>query len=121
MPLIRFVANRFLSFFDRIVLGLKLTEFHTGFRIYGRELLEKVPFKNNSNDYLFSFQIIAQAAYFNMPVAEVPVEADYNNEHTSHSLDGASIYAINTFFILGQFILAKLGFYHNKIFPKRNK
>lgn len=116
MPLIRFVANRFLSFFDRIVLGLPLTEFHTGFRIYGRKLLENVPYKNNANDYVFSFQIIAQAAYYGAPVAEVPVEADYKGEHTSHKLTGAAVYAITTFFILGQYILAKLGIRYNKIF-----
>ncbi len=118
MPLIRFIANRFLSFFDRIVLGLPLTEFHTGFRIYGRKLLENVPYESNSNDYLFSFQIIAQAAYYNMPVREVPVEADYKSEHTSHSIKGATLYALQTFVILSQFMLAKIGIY-NKIFNKR--
>lgn len=116
MPLIRFVANRFLSFFDRNILGLKLTEFHTGFRIYGRKLLENVPYDANTNDYLFSFQIIAQAAYYKMPVREVPVEADYKSEHTSHSLNGAAWYAIRTFGVLGQFLSAKAGLYYNKVF-----
>lgn len=121
MPLIRFVANRFLSFFDRMILGLKLTEFHTGFRIYGRKLLEEAPYMKNSNDYLFSFQIIAQAAYYKVPVCEVPVEADYNSEHTSHALSGAAVYAMQTFIILGQFILAKMGISYSKTFPKRSK
>lgn len=118
MPLIRFVANRFLSFFDRIVLGLNLTEFHTGFRIYGRRLLEKAPYEANTNDYLFSFQIIAQAAYYGLVVKEVPVEADYKGEHTSHALKGAAWYAIRTFGVLAQFLLAKFGIYHNKVFKK---
>jgi len=118
MPLIRYIANRFLTFFDKIVLQLPLTEFHTGFRIYGRKLLEKVPYDANSNDYLFSFQIIAQAAYYGLPVQEVPVEADYKAEHTSHSLKGASVYAIQTFGILTQFLLAKTGLYYNKVFKR---
>jgi glycosyltransferase involved in cell wall biosynthesis len=118
MPLIRFAANIFLSFFDRLVLRLPLTEFHTGFRIYGRQLLQTVPFETNSNDYLFSFEIIAQAAYYNLPVAEVPVEADYNAEHTSHALVGAAIYAMQTFLILGQFILARAGLSYYRLFPK---
>lgn len=121
MPLIRFTANRFLSFFDRLVLKLPLTEFHTGFRIYGRKLLERVPWEINSNDYLFSFQIIAQAAYFRMPVAEVPVEADYNSEHTSHALSGAAIYAMQTFLILAQFIIARMGLKYFRIFPRLKK
>ncbi|MBS3082064.1 glycosyltransferase family 2 protein [Candidatus Pacearchaeota archaeon] len=118
MPLIRFLANRGLSFFDRLVLGLKLTEFHTGFRIYGRKLLEKVPYDSNTNDYLFSFQIIAQAAYYKMPVGEVLVEADYHSDHTSHSIKGASWYAIRTFGVLTQFILAKAGIAYNKVFKR---
>jgi len=118
MPLIRFIANRFLSFFDRLILKLPLTEFHTGFRIYGRELLEKVPYEHNSDDYLFSFEIIAQAAYYKMPVREVEVEADYKSEHTSHSINGATVYAIKTFLILGQFLLAKSEIYSSKIFNK---
>jgi glycosyltransferase involved in cell wall biosynthesis len=120
MPLIRFVANRFLSFFDKLILQLPLTEFHTGFRIYGRHLLEKVPYESNTNDYLFSFQIIAQAAYYRMRVQEVPVEADYKAEHTSHSIKGASWYAIRSFGVLAQFVLARAGIAYNKVFKRKN-
>ena len=119
MPLIRFIANRFLSFFDKLILNLPLTEFHTGFRIYGKKLLEAAPYDANTNDYLFSFQIIAQAAYYKMPVQEVPVEADYKAEHTSHSIKGASWYAIRTFGVLTQFVLARTGLYYNKVFKRR--
>lgn len=119
MPLVRYLANITLSFFDRLVLRLPFTEFHTGFRIYSRHFLEKVPWQKNSNGYLFSFQIIAQAAYVGVSVAEVPVEADYTTDHTSHSLRGASVYAIATFVILFQFILAKMGIYHSSLFPKQ--
>ena len=118
MPLIRFVANHFLSFFDRWVLKLPLTEFHTGFRIYSKKLIQTVPIENNSDDYLFSFQIIAQAAYHQLKVGEVPVEADYNSEHTSHKLTGAAAYAIKTFFELAAFVLAKKGWRYNSIYTK---
>lgn len=121
MPLIRFVANRGLSFIDRLVLRLPFTEFHTGFRIYSRQLLAKVPWEKNSNDYLFSFQIIAQAAYVNATVAEVPVEADYRGDHTSHSLKGASIYAIQTFGILFNYLLARWRISFSALFPARRK
>ncbi len=121
MSLIRFSANIFLSFFDRLVLNLPLTEFHTGFRIYSKDMLSRVPYESNANNYLFSFQIIAQAAYYDMTVAEVPVEADYHAAHTSHSLRGASVYAINTFFQLGHFLLAKAGIRYNAIFRNKSK
>lgn len=107
MPLIRYAANRFLSTIDRWVLRLPFTEYHTGFRIYSRSMLEKVSFLENSDDYLFSFQIIAQAAYAKCSTAEVPVEADYRGEHTSHELSGAFVYAFQTFHVLGQYTLAR--------------
>lgn len=119
MPLIRYYANIGLSFFDRIVLNLPLTEFHTGFRVYSKKLYETLPIIKNSNDYLFSFEVIAQAAYFNLKVAEVPVEADYLSEHTSHSILGASIYALKTFYILFLYLMAKFKIFYSPIFPKK--
>jgi len=119
MPLVRYLANRGLSTFDRLVLRLPLSEFHTGFRIYSRAFLSKVPWEDNSDDYLFSFQIIAQAAWAGVPVAEVPVEADYRGEHTSHSLRGASVYAVRTFEVLGEYLLAKAGVRFSRTFPNR--
>jgi len=120
MPLIRYLANRGLSFFDRVVLGLPFSEFHTGFRIYSRELLRRVPWEQNSDDYLFSFQIIAQAAYSGASVGEVPVEADYRGGHTSHSVRGASIYAFQTFGVLAQFLLARSRLRHSTLFPEHH-
>lgn len=118
MPLIRWTANRGLSLIDRAVLGLPFSEFHTGFRIYSRKLLERVAWEENADNYLFSFQIIAQAAYARARAAEVPVEADYRGDHTSHSLRGAAVYAVRTFEVLGQYVLARSGLYHPRIFPR---
>lgn len=118
MPWSRWLANQGLSYFDRLVLRLPLTEFHTGFRIYSRRLIETVPYSRNADDYLFSFQIIAQAAYFKMRVSEVPVEADYINAHTSHALMGAAVYAVRTFGTLGQYLLARRGVRNNMLFPR---
>lgn len=109
MPLVRYLANRGLSAIDRLVLRLPFTEFHSGFRIYSREMLERVAWEANSDGYLFSFQIIVQAAFARLRTAEVPVEADYLSEHTSHGLAGASWYAIRTFGVLAQFLLARAG------------
>lgn len=119
MPLIRFLANRFLSFFDRLVLQLPLTEFHTGFRIYSRHFYETIPLEGCSDDYLLSFQVIAQSAYFNLKVGEVDVEADYKNDHTSQRLSGAFIYAFQTFGVLRQYLLARAGWSHSPCFPKK--
>jgi glycosyltransferase involved in cell wall biosynthesis len=118
MPLVRFLANRALSFFDRLALRLPLTEFHTGFRIYGRRLYESVPFEGTSDDYLYSFQVIAQSAYYGLAVAEVEVEADYRSEHTSHKLSGAAVYAVKTFGVLADYLRAKAGVRYTALFRR---
>jgi len=119
MPLIRYLANIGLSFFDRLILRLPLSEFHTGFRIYSRKFYNTLPLNLNSNDYLLSFEIIAQCAYFDMKVGEIPVEADYLSEHSSHKIGGAILYAFQTFYILFKFILARSGIFYTGQFPKK--
>ncbi len=110
MSLVRYLANIGMSFLDRLVLRLPLSEFHQGFRVYGRTLIETVGLEGTSDDHLFSFQIIAKAAYCRLKVSEIPVRCDYAGEHTSISLKRSVVYALQTFGVLGLFILARLGF-----------
>ncbi|MBX4197979.1 glycosyltransferase family 2 protein [Candidatus Parcubacteria bacterium] len=110
MPVPRYLANISLSFIDRLVLGLRLTEFHNGARIYSRRLIETIGFKNTSNDYLYSFEIIAQARYHNLKVGEVSERADYGKDHTSISMKKSIVYALKTFGVLGKYVLARIGF-----------
>ena len=106
IPYPRFIANIFLSTIDKFILKLPFTEFHTGFRIYGKSF-KNINLKNNSLGYLFSFEIIAQAAFNDFKCAEVPVECDYVSDHTSHSYLGATLYAIQHFFVLKDYIISK--------------
>ena len=106
IPIPRLVANYTLSFIDRFILGLPFSEFHTGFRIYGKRF-KNLSLENFSDDYLFSFEIIAKAAYDDLICAEVPVECDYISDHTSHSYYGASIYAIRHFKTLFDYVMSK--------------
>lgn len=106
MPLPRYLANRGLSFIDRIILRKNLSEFHTGFRIYRKSVLD-VYTNNYSHDHICSFQIIAGVIEKGMEIDEVEVECDYRGEHTSHSYMGASLYAILHFIVLMQFMLKK--------------
>ena len=109
MSLARYLANRGLSSVDRWVLGLPLTEFHTGFRVYSRKLLESVPFEAGSEDWLFSFEIIVQARFFNQRVGEIPIRCNYADVHTSVSLWRATIYSFETLKTLAQYLLARIG------------
>ncbi len=119
MPWLRLIANRCLSAISKRVLGLPLSEFHSGFRVYSKSFVETMPLEANSPNHLFSFEVLAQAAYFGQRVAEVPVDADYFSEHTSISLRAAAIYAFATLTCLGKYLLAKAGLRHSAIFPRR--
>ena len=107
IPKPRYYANKFLSKIDRLILQLPFTEFHTGFRIYGKQF-NRMPFEKFSDDYLLSFEVIAFAAFMNFKSAEVPVECDYIDDHTTHSYKGDSIYANQHFLTLFRFLLTKV-------------
>jgi len=110
MPLARYLANIGLSFFDRLILQVPLTEFHTGFRVYSRKLVQTIDFTGTSNDYLFSFEIIAQARYCNLRISELAIRCDYAGEHKSISIVKSAVYAFQTFRTLFYYILAQMGF-----------
>ncbi|MDO8564489.1 MAG: hypothetical protein Q7R88_00670, partial [bacterium] len=95
---------------DRLILRLPLSEFHQGFRVYSRNLIETVGLEHTSDDHLFSFQIISKAAFCRLNVQEIPVRCDYKGEHTSISIKRSVVYALQTFGVLVIYILAKLGF-----------
>ncbi len=115
MPLIKFIANRALSFIDEFVLGIELSEFHSGFRMYSRKLLTNVSFMQNSDDYLFSFEIIVQAVYKKMRIAEVPISCKYHSKMHTANLKRSTIYALGTFVTLGQYLISK--FFNRPIGP----
>lgn len=110
MSYARFLANIGLSFFDRLVLQLPLSEFHTGFRAYSRKLVETIGSVKGSNDYLYSFEIITMARFYNLKFSEIPVRANYREAHTSVSIRKAAVYSFQTFWVLWLYILARLGF-----------
>lgn len=117
MSIIRYLANVFLSLIDRLVLGVRVSEFHTGARVYSREAIQKVDLKYTANNFLFSFQIIAQIAYHNFKIGEVPARCYYDQENSSISLKNSAIYAFATFVVLFYYVLARIGF-QTKLFHK---
>jgi glycosyltransferase involved in cell wall biosynthesis len=109
MPLLRYVANRGLSFVARLVLGLQLSEFHTGYHIYSRDFVEKAGFEGTSNSHLYSFEIIVQALYHRLSICEAPVRCDYLREHTSISIGKSAVYAVQMSVVLMWYLLARVG------------
>ena len=90
MPLYKYISNRTLTFAENLLTGAKLSEYHTGYRAFSRDLLEEVPFERNSNDFLFDNQMIAQILWLGYTVAEVSCPTRYFPEASSinfsHSL-----------------------------------
>jgi glycosyltransferase involved in cell wall biosynthesis len=109
MPLTKFIANRSLTFIDQFILGIELSEFHSGFRLYTRTFLQSVPYLQNSDDYLFSFEIIVQAVYYKFKVADVQISCDYHPKMHTANLYRSTIYALGTFQTLFQYVLSKFG------------
>jgi glycosyltransferase involved in cell wall biosynthesis len=106
-----------LNIIPKFILKINITDFHQGFRVYTRNLLEKLNYQENSNDYLFSFELIAQAAYHNIRIVEVPVENNYTGTKRGASLRHSIKYSLGVFKILFSYILVKKGF-NFKIYQK---
>lgn len=105
MPIYKFISNIFLTLIENCVLGLKLSEYHTGYRAYSRYFLETVPFMRNSNDFVFDTEILVQAAYLKMRITEIPVTTRYFVEASSVNFKTSLVYGLKTLFVLGRFLL----------------
>jgi glycosyltransferase involved in cell wall biosynthesis len=77
MPLWKYLANRFLTFVENLLLGAKLSEYHTGYRAFARTLLKRLPLEQNSNDFVFDNEVLAQVLWLGYPIGEVTCPARY--------------------------------------------
>jgi glycosyltransferase involved in cell wall biosynthesis len=116
MPLYKFVANRALTEFENAILGTKLTEMHTGYRAYSRNLLMTVPFLRNALDFSFDSELIMQAVHFGLPITEVPARSRYFDDASSTSFRQASVYGVKTLVALARFVLHRAGIWRSKKF-----
>jgi glycosyltransferase involved in cell wall biosynthesis len=107
MPFYKIVANRFLTICENTVLGLHLSETHTGFRAYSRKVLETVPFLLNSDDFCFDSEVIAQAVSFGFRIGEIGVPTRYFDEASSVNFGRSVTYGLATLWILVKFVLHK--------------
>ena len=83
MPRYKYVANRFLTLFQNLLLGYKLSEYHTGYRAFSRQVLESLPLEENSDDFLFDNQMLAQIIYFGFRIGEISCPTRYFAEASS--------------------------------------
>ncbi len=108
MPLYKYISNRLLTILENLITGQNLSEWHTGYRAYSREVLEKIPFHENSNDFVFDSQFLIQAAYFGFKIGDLPVPCRYMSKASSIDFTRSVVYGIGTIKAVFQFILQKL-------------
>jgi glycosyltransferase involved in cell wall biosynthesis len=109
MPFYKYVANRFLTAFQNVFLGAKLSEYHTGFRAFSRELLETLPLLENSDDFVFDNQMIAQAVMFGFRIGEISCPTKYFEEASSINFKRSVEYGFGVLATTASFVLHKLG------------
>jgi len=121
MPWWKYISNRFLTLCENILLGAKLSEYHTGYRAFSRELLEQLPLSENSDDFVFDNQMLAQILWNNYTIAEVSCPTKYFAEASSINLRRSIQYGFGCLGTALAFRLAKWGWRSSTLFPKKKE
>ncbi|HXD95500.1 MAG TPA: glycosyltransferase family 2 protein [Candidatus Acidoferrum sp.] len=116
MPWWKFVANRFLTWVENRAFGLHLSEYHTGYRAFRRDVLETVNFQANSDGFVFDQEIIAQAVAARLRIAEIAVPTRYFPEASSASFVASSVYGLRILAVLFWYLLNKSGIRRSRRF-----
>ena len=119
MPWWKYLSNRGLTAFENLMLGQNLGEFHSGFRVYRRKVLETIPFEGNSDDFVFDTQFLAQAVHFGFRLGDVPVPVRYFQEASQINFRRSSKYGIQTLTTVGKFWLNRMGLWKSPLFKAK--
>ncbi len=120
MPRFKYLANRFLTIVENVVLGLNLPEYHTGFRAYHRRVLETVNFEACSEDFVFDSEFIVQARVHELRIGAVPVPTYYGPESSSISLERSTKYGLETLWALARYVMYRMGRRGQRLFQPRS-
>jgi glycosyltransferase involved in cell wall biosynthesis len=116
MPLYKYVANRVLTAFENIVIGQKLSEYHTGFRAFQRRVLERIPYRGNSDDFVFDNQVLVQAHALGFRIAELTCPTRYFAEASSIDFRNSLRYGLACCATAVQYRLDRLGLLPSRLF-----
>jgi len=116
MPLYKYIANRALTIIENMALGQNLGDFHSGFRAYRREVLEKIPFEKNSDDFVFDSQFLAQTVQFGFKLSDIPVPVRYFEEASSINFKRSARYGLLTLGVLVQYWGNRIGIWKSDVF-----
>lgn len=116
MPLWKYVANRALTLFSNLLMGAKLSEYHTGYRAFSRKLLERLPLEQNSDDFVFDNQVLAQVIWLGVSIAEISCPTKYFKEASSINFRRSVVYGLGCVATACAFRLAKMRLVRPKLF-----
>ena len=120
MPWWKYINNRLLTAFENVAMGQNLGDFHSGFRVYRRAVLEKIPFERNSDDFVFDTQFLAQAVHFGFRLGDIPVPVRYFDEASSINFRRSLKYGISTVGTVGRYWLHRTRLWRSDLFRERN-
>jgi glycosyltransferase involved in cell wall biosynthesis len=120
MPWWKYVSNRCLTAFENVALAQNLGDFHSGFRVYRRQVLETIPFERNSDDFVFDTQFLAQAVHFGFRLGDLPVPVRYFAEASSINFRRSTVYGVRTLWTMARFWLHRLWLWRSRLFRKKN-
>ena len=118
MPFYKYVANRGLTFVENICTGMNLSEWHTGFRAFTREVLETIPWRENSDDFVFDSQMLMQCVAFGFRMGEIPVPVRYHDTSSSINLKRSITYGCLTLKATGEYLLHRARLRQSRLFVK---
>ena len=121
MPVYKYIANRLLTAFENLFLGIKLSEYHTGYRAFSREVLSRLPLRENSDDFVFDNQMLAQCVHFGYRIGEVSCPTKYFEEASSINFRRSVQYGFGVLATTMRFALERAGVLHSAIFSKEGK
>ena len=119
MPLYKYISNRFLTLVENLALGQNLADFHSGFRVYRREVLERIPFERNSDDFVFDTQFLVQAVHLGFRLGDIPVPVRYFPEASSINFRRSLRYGFSTLGVVGLYWLDRLRLWRSKLFETK--
>ena len=115
MPLYKYISNRFLTLFQNLLMNQKLSEYHTGYRAYHREVLETINFDQNSDDFIFDNEMVAQIFYNKFEIAEITCPTKYFEEASSINLKRSITYGLGVLKVSLLYFFTKLKIYKWKL------
>ena len=118
MPLYKYIANRFLTLFQNTMMNQKLSEYHTGYRAYHKDVLEKINYNQNSDDFIFDNEMVAQIFYNGFEIAEITCPTKYCKEASSINLNRSITYGLGVLKVSVLYFLTKLKLYKWKLLTR---